>query len=272
MIKKDLKVASDGLPALPVGEWTIEKHERLRKYVGISSATRKKYATRSAAAYIDLYCSYGRSLVGASKLEKDGSSIVAAREANAKKSPFSEIHVADIEPDAVGATETRLKSHCASVHSYVGRAEVTVEAVKRKLNSNGLHFAFLDPYTIDLPFSIIQTLASFAHMDLLIHVSNFQRNLARYSKKDGGALDRFAPGWRLKVDPDHPNEGFVRSQIFDHWRTLIRGLDMQVFGVEKVLGNEGQKLYWLVFVARHELAGKFWKEICNVTGQGDLLG
>jgi hypothetical protein len=33
----------DGLPLDDVGPWAKEKHERLRKYIDISRATRRKY-------------------------------------------------------------------------------------------------------------------------------------------------------------------------------------------------------------------------------------
>jgi three-Cys-motif partner protein len=73
----------------------------------------------------------------------------------------------------------------------------------KDLNPSGLHFAFLDPYKLDsLPFSIIRKLAELKSMDTLIHVSiqDFQRNLQRYMKQEGGPLDRFAPGWRKFVN------------------------------------------------------------------------
>jgi hypothetical protein len=41
-------------------------------------------------------------------------------------------------------------------------------------------------------------------------------------------------------------------------------------GTELVSGTAGQRLYWLVFVSRHELAGEFWDKIRNVTPQGRL--
>lgn len=34
----------DGLPISEVGVWTLEKHERLRRYVDISRGVRKKLA------------------------------------------------------------------------------------------------------------------------------------------------------------------------------------------------------------------------------------
>jgi three-Cys-motif partner protein len=134
-----------------------------------------------------------------------------------------------------------------------------------------LHFAFLDPFKLDpLPFSIIATLANFKRMDMLIHVSihDLQRNLRTYM--EDGTLDRFAPGWRDIVNPQSPGKN-VRIGIFQHWLGLIRNLDMAPSeGIEIVTGTNRQPLYWLVLVARHQLAHKFWDAIRNVTPQGRL--
>jgi hypothetical protein len=39
-----------------------------------------------------------------------------------------------------------------------------------------------------------------------------------------------------------------------------------------VENSKSAELYWLVFVARHDLAHKLWKDIANVTPQGRLFG
>jgi three-Cys-motif partner protein len=169
-----------------------------------------------------------------------------------------------------------MPSGVGKLHPYVGKAETTVDHIVKKLNPGGLHFAFLDPYKLDpLPFSIIEKLAKFKSMDMLIHVSiqDFQRNLRRYMKQESGPLDRFAPGWRTVVNR-RDTERNIRITIFKHWLGLIRKLDMaasQGTEIEKVVGRKRQPLYWLVLVARHPLAHKFWNAIRNVSSQRELF-
>ena len=43
---------NDGLPLDEVGPWSKEKHERLRKYVDITRATRRKWVTAQVAQLI----------------------------------------------------------------------------------------------------------------------------------------------------------------------------------------------------------------------------
>jgi len=269
------RIGEDGLPASEVGAWTLEKHQRLERYVDISRAVRSKFLAKAGATYIDLFCGFGRSFIRDTDQEIRGSPIVAAEKAAASNTQFSEIHLADIEPAAVEAAHLRVKKICDNVETEIGPADQTVARITGKLNPYGLHFAFLDPFKMELPFTIIEQLATFKHMDILIHVSvhDFQRNLDLYVRTQNSPLDAFAPGWRDVVDLNQVQAAAIRKDIFQYWLQLIRGLDMAPSdGVESVYGDRGQRLYWLVFVARHSLAGKFWNKIRNVTRQGRLLG
>jgi three-Cys-motif partner protein len=253
-----------------VGEWTLEKHERLVRYVTISGGVRRKFA-RTHATYIELFCGPGRSVIEGTGERIDGSPVLAATTAVACRSPFSDIYLADAEESFVKAACARLPPKGGRVHPFVGAAETTVDQIIGRLDPEGYHFAFLDPYKLDpLPFSIIQRLARLEHMDMLIHVSvqDLQRNLRRYMQhEDDGPLDRFAPGWRAAVDVNE-NDRNVRIAIFQHWLSLIRGLNMEPSsGIEHVTGTKRQPLYWLVLVARHERALEFWDKIRNVTLQ-----
>ena len=109
-------------------------------------------------------------------------------------------------------------------------------------------------------------------MDMIIHVSlmDLQRNLDPYIGSQPSPLDIFVPGWRTVIEPMN-SIATIRRGIFDYWLSLIRNEDMQPSqGIEKVTGSKNQPLYWLVFVARHELAMKFWDEIRNVSDQQQL--
>ena len=168
-----------------------------------------------------------------------------------------------------------MPANAGRVHPHIGEAEETIDAIAQKLNPHGLHFAFLDPYKLDpLPFSILEKLARFKRMDMLIHVSihDFQRNLRLYMQERGGPLGRFAPGWRDVVNQKGTDRN-VRIAIFKHWLALIRNLDMaasQGIDIEKVVGTNRQPLYWLVLVARHDLAHEFWNKIRNVSQQHEF--
>lgn len=263
----------DGLPLACVGSWAEEKHARVRKYVDISRAARRKYLTGSGATFIELFCGPGRARIRDTTRIVDGSTLVAAKEAQATGTMFTEMHIADANASFVETTRKRLARLGVQARTYVGRSEDTVREIAQQLRKDGLHLAFLDPFDLkSLPFEVVKCLAGFKRMDMIIHVSlmDLQRNLEPYIKNQPSPLDIFAPGWRTVIVPMNPI-ATIRRGIFDYWLNLIRNEDMQPSqGVEKVTGSRNQPLYWLVFVARHELAMKFWEEIRNVSDQQQL--
>lgn len=190
----------DGLPLDMVGPWAEEKHEKLRKYIAISRGPRRKFLPpqgSGGASYIDLYCSWGRSVIRDTSTVIDGSPLVAFKAAKAADSAFSEIHLADMEAERCEAAVTRIRDLGGTAKGYTGSAAETVKSVVYALNPYGLHFAFLDPYNLQaLPFSVIEVLAQLKRVDILIHVSaqDLQRNLHVYTTPGDEQLNTFMPG------------------------------------------------------------------------------
>ena len=265
----------DGLPLDVVGSWAKEKHERLRKYVDITRATRRKWVHGSGGAtYIDLFCGAGRAIIRGTQLKIDGSPLVAFKAARDGHVPFSEIHIADVSEESCRAAECRLARAGGLAKPEVGNADATVIRIARKLNPYGLHFAFLDPYNLEaLPFSVIEALAKFKHIDVLIHVSvhDLQRNLDAYSLSKDGPLDHFAPGWRNSVSLKQ-SKSATRAAYVAYWAAKMEKLGFAPARYELIRGpTKNQRLYWLVMVSHHKLAQEFWDEIRNISGQGELL-
>jgi three-Cys-motif partner protein len=268
-------VLDDGLPIDVVGSWAKEKHERLRRYVDITSATRRKWVHGSGGAtYIDLFCGAGRAIIRGTQQKIDGSPLVAFKAARDSRVSFSDIHIADASEESCRASAHRLAKVGGSAKTEIGNADATVIRIARKLNRHGLHFAFLDPYKLEaLPFSVIQALAGFKHIDLLIHVSvhDLQRNLDIYSISQDGPLDRFAPGWRDAVSLKQ-SKSATRAAYVAYWAAEMEKLGFAPAHYELVRGpTKNQRLYWLVMVSHHKLAQDFWDKIRNVSGQGELL-
>jgi three-Cys-motif partner protein len=264
----------DGLPLDEVGAWAKEKHERLRKYVDISRGPRRKWVQgRGGATLIDLYCGTGRAIIRDTREKIDGSPLVAFKSARDGGVPFSEIHIADASEEKCRAAEQRIVKAGGSAIVEFGNAEDTVVRIASKLNPYGLHFSFLDPYNLeDLPFSVIEALAKFKHIDILVHVSahDLQRNLDAYSKDADGPLDLFAPGWRTAVNLKQ-SQPATRAAYIAYWTSKMEVLGFPPARYELVSGTtKNQRLYWLVLVSHHKLAKDFWDKIRIVSGQGEL--
>lgn len=259
----------DGMRRAIVGDWAPEKHVRLRKYVDITRAVRRKF--EGNATYIDLYCGPGRARLRQTGEIVEGSALVAALEAQ-RQTPYREVIIGDLDGINVDACEKRLReAKIDSVRPYVGTAADVAAQILPTLNPTGLKLAFLDPFNIEsLPFSVIETLAKAKRMDMLIHVSimDLQRNVR--AMMTSGKLDSFAPGWQKAINPAATNATTVMS-IFAYWRSLLTGLDYRVSdNIERVTGNHSQPLYWLVYVSQHPLGDKLWGEVSHVEPQRRL--
>jgi three-Cys-motif partner protein len=213
----------DGYVREVVGSWVQDKHTRLARYIGISRSVRAKFigAGNAGATFIDLYSGPGRLRISSETQAIHGSPLVAWHEAVDSGAAFTEVHVADADPEMSEAVGARLRKIRAPVFAETGPADQTVDRVIAKLNPYALHFAFLDPYNLGaLPFEIIHSLAKMKRMDILIHMSvqDLQRNLQRYIDKQNSPLDVFAPGWRAHVDVSRSDE-LIRAKYLEYWRS-----------------------------------------------------
>jgi three-Cys-motif partner protein len=266
---------ADGRLLDEVGPWAKDKHERLRKYIDISRAARRKFVVGpGGATYIDLFCGAGRAFVRDLNETIDGSPLVAFKSARDGGVPFSEIHIADLDEQRCAAAAARIADAGGAATQYSGSAADTVAEIAARLNPYGLHFAFLDPFNLDaLPFKVIETLSRLRRIDMLIHVSaqDLQRNLDMYSISSDGPLDHFAPGWRNVVDLGQARAS-TRAAYISYWTSKMEELGLPpARRAELVSGTKkNQRLYWLVFVSRSEFAKSLWDKIRNISGQGEL--
>jgi three-Cys-motif partner protein len=145
------------------------------------------------------------------------------------------------------------------------------------LNPEALHFAFVDPYSLGaLSLPVIQGLAAFKRMDILVHLSvmDLFRNLEHNLANDSREFDNFAPGWREHVQLNLPDRE-QRRQLFEYWKSLIDGLGLEASTKLRAIKNGVQRdLYWLLLLYRHDLAEKFWNIVLRYQPNqtGDLFG
>jgi three-Cys-motif partner protein len=270
----DLIDGDDGLPAEDVGAWAKEKHDLLCRYVDISRGTRGKFIGpgKAGATYVDLFCGPGRAKVRDGEFI-DGSCMAAWRKSQEGGSPFSSVLIADLDETRLRAAEARLKAAGAPVHAFHGPATETSAKIVNRLDPYGLHFAFLDPFSLGvLDFRIFQTLARRKRMDVLVHLSkmDLQRNLGRNIVADTSAFDAFAPGWRDVVGTDQGQRA-IRTELMEHWKSLVANAGFDPSTEMKLIkGGQEQHLYWLLLVAGHELAHRFWKIASNTDKQGSF--
>jgi hypothetical protein len=262
-------LGDDGLPLDEVGSWAKEKHERLRKFIDISRATRRKWVQGpGGATYIDLYCGTGKATIRDSGENIDGSPLVAFKCARSGGVPFSEIHIADASGESCRAADLRLRSLGALPFTETGPA--SEDRAANNQATEPLRTALRFSRSVQSPGPSLFS----KYIDLLIHVSaqDLQRNFAAYTKSADSPLDAFAPGWRRSVDLGRSPPA-IRAAFFAYWAASIEALGLPpAKRAELVSGTtKNQRLYWLVFVSRSDFAKRLWDKIRSLSGQRDLL-
>lgn len=265
----------DGLLAGEVGVWVKQKHNFLQRYLDISRATRQKYVgpKNAGATYIDLFCATGRAKIKGTSEWVDGSPVSAWKISVAGGAKFSEMIIADLDDNARSACAERLKKLGAPVREISGSALDAVKMLPSILNPYGLHFAFIDPYSLGaLNFEIIRSLSTLKRIDMMIHVSamDLQRNLDKNVGFDDSSYDEFAPGWREKVNLVS-SQSAIRTAVINYWRESVAALGtLPTPQMKLITGSKNQPLYWLLIAAKHSLAQSFWEKAVD-DGQGKLL-
>jgi three-Cys-motif partner protein len=265
MTQKDEHYSLDenGLPVENVGPWANDKLKIVTDYIQASGAARRRYLT-SGASYIDVFCGPGRSRIRTTGQIIDGSPVAAFKKAKGSLAPFTAINISDANPELLAAAEKRLSALGAPLSVIPGPASSAMPKIVDGLNPNGLHFAFLDPHNFGtLSFDLFESLAKLKRIDIIVHVSlsDLQRNADRYTSEAHRQFDRFAPGWRRDVGTDM-NQGSLRAAIIQYWSDKVMKLGLpRAEHCELITGTQQQRLYWLILLARHELAHKLWSKI-----------
>jgi three-Cys-motif partner protein len=256
----------DGLIVEKVGSWAVEKVKIITDYVYASGGARYNYL-RTGAAYIEPFCGPGRSLIRGTSELIDGSSIAAFKRALDSPARFTSINISDGDDELLAAATTRLAALSAPVRSVAGPASKAMPKIVRSLDPRGLHLAFLDPYNLGaLSFDLFQQLAKLKRIDVIAHVSvaDLQRNAARYAEEDYDQFDKFAPGWRNEISAEQ-NKAAFRAAMMSYWSAKVAALGLpRAKHLELIRGDRGQRLYWLILLAKHELAHGLWSKISSV--------
>jgi hypothetical protein len=72
-----------------------------------------------------------------------------------------------------------------------------------------------------------------------------------------------APGWREKVGTNM-NQETLRAALIQYWSDKVMALGLpRARHWELIKGDHGQRLYWLILLARNDLAHDLWERISS---------
>jgi three-Cys-motif partner protein len=262
-------LADDQLPLRCVGSWARDKLYYLQRYMNVfNSSMKDKWPKR---AYVELFAGPGLGIVRDSGDIIGGSPLLAVEQAV----PFSLYIFVDINRNAVEALEKRVKrlNPGVDVRSIPGDCNVSVDEIRRCIDSSYLILTFIDPTSMQIKFSTIDRLAQNLRMDLIINFP-LQAINRSYTYAMQGYVEKYdsffgTREWE-KIIKKHTDVRSVGAKLFDLYTSQLRTIgygeitDLSDAGEILVRGPKNIPLYYLFLASKHRIAYKLWNQIQKI--------
>lgn len=272
------EVRDDKLEIPEVGDWSFQKWGLLGSYCNIfTTGMRKKW---DQLIYIDLFSSSGFAKIkGTDRIYYSSAFIAMSIPEKFDKYIFCEKDQKLL--DSLKKRADRLYPSL-NVSFILGDSNENVNLIKKEIppfgkNNTLLAFCFVDPFSLDLHFNTIKTLAK-GKMDFLILLAlhmDAKRNLQYYIDENSDKIAFFVgdSNWRNefqqfgtdgkafirylaeKYDRNMSQLGYVKPETKHQVRSSVKNLP----------------LYYLAFYSKHKRGNDFYKKIKKTaTGQTEL--
>lgn len=251
--------SDDGSAVQCVGEWVLDKHEYVRRYIEATHGARARYLGpgNGGAAFVDLYAGPGRARIRDTGEFVAGSPFLAL---DHKVAPFSRVVLCELAEVNLTALSKRIEHEQTRVSLIDGDCNEVIHEIVSAVPARGLNLAFVDPYSLAaLSFETLRRLAAVQRMDLIIHfpTGGIKRN---WGKVDEG-LDRFlgTKDWRAAA----PGGAKDAAKLVDVLREQLTGAGYTGANVRAVPieNKKHARMYHLVFASKHALADKIWNDV-----------
>ena len=273
-------IASDGLPARCVGQWSQDKVYYISRYAEIFSTGMKNLFPRRS--YIDFFAGPGRCVLTEDGNEFDGTPLCALK----SKEGFSTYHFVEADPTLFQALRTRAATseRISTVKWYGSDANVAVDKVMRDLGTDALTLAVIDPTGLHFRFDSLEALTRNRRVDFIYLFPDgmdVRRNLELYLSKDHSEIDdvlgtrRWRSASKDEVSKsalsDAPCPGATKIVVKIFKEELAKlGYPYVTSGDDIRFKNSKQaNLYLLVFASKNSKGHDFWQKIqvIEATGQ-----
>lgn len=281
----DYIIASDGLPALPVKQHTLEKLNAIGRYIE-QFATSMKPTGRATGFrgfqernYIDLFSGPGLCVIEGIEQEIPGSPILALL----CKYPLTNYYFVDINPDYIAALKGRAdalnRTEVVSRRYFVGDCNEQISQILRCINTRySINLAVIDGFSIECKWATIQALASCYRMDLIIlfpQGMSINRNLKKWAEAVSNPLDAFfgTDKWKYIYESAGGKASKCIRPFLDLYQNNLKRLGYSKAGqIHEFLvrSKRGQKLYYLIFASRNPLGDHFWTQATSKSAGGQM--
>lgn len=269
-MKKDkLLWTPDGLATSETGNWAEEKYGLLSAYIEMfSTGMVNKWGKR---VYIDLYSGPGCTQIRETHKCFRGSPLIAL----SVKVPFDKYIFCEEDQVKLNALMQRVAKHFSHLDVSFIQGDCNtkvldiINAVPRHSKSETvLNFCFVDPFSLNLQFNTIKTLAT-KYIDFLVLLAldmDGRRNLKNYILPRSKKIELFLglsdwrKRWQYFSQTDNNFQRFLAAEFEGQMLSLgykkhPRGNTKHISTLDKNL-----PLYHLAFFSRHPKGYAFWDE------------
>ena len=268
----NLPVEADSHPALTVdtgkngggvGGWVhSQKHKLLATYIDAARAVANS-GKFSNWVYLDPFSGPGRMNTKGETATRPGGAMVAWRQSQISKAPFSKVFIGDLDASKLSACEARLRAVGCPVTAFAGPATQTAIEMVKAVPPRSLCLVYIDPYNLALlSYDLIKTFAALPKVDFVMHFSTMDllRNVDVELDPDRARFDDVSPGWRTRLAG--VSKQSLVAAFLDDWSQQVKALGFSFSKTMPLIYNDSQhEIYKLVFFARHDMPLRLWKDI-----------
>jgi three-Cys-motif partner protein len=261
-----MEVQDDGLFIPEVRQWALEKYSLVGGYSDIfTSGMHKKW---HQLAYIDLFAGAGYARIKETGKIYKSSALIAL----SVPIPYTKHILCEADDKCFDALQKRIKRHfpSADVSFVYGDSNLKINEIKSHLpkynkSNTLLPFCFVDPYSLNLHFKTIETLAG-GLMDFLIlqalHMDANRNFDNYYVNENSNKIEKYLDdkGWRKKFDSNAMYKtDFVRF-LFNEYHQKMLALQYQPEKqAHQIKSNvKNLPLYYLAFYSKHARGNDFF--------------
>jgi three-Cys-motif partner protein len=264
-----IEVQTDGLAIPEVREWSLEKYKLVGSYADIfTSGMRQKW---NQLVYIDLFAGAGYAQIKETKKIYKNSALLAMSVPN----PFTKYILCEQDEEKFEALSTRVKRDFSHLNCELikGDSNLNVARVIKAIPPYGkgntlLPFCFVDPYSLNLNFNTIKSLAN-GLMDFLIlqalHM-DANRNFETYLKEENKRIEEYLglENWRELFEKESVSykKDFVKFLAEQYQEQMNRLGYQKEKHMHHIRSNEKNlPLYYLSFYSKDKRGVDFFKKV-----------
>ena len=270
-----IDVDDDGLPALNVHTWAKEKYIRSTMYAELFATGMKAKWKR---AYIGICTGPGHVRIQESKRRVLGAPLLALQRLPDR---FDRYIFCDVDNEYMGALQQRVDRDYpnSDVKFVLGDVNLKIDEIVSEIPDGALTFAFIDPFQLNIGFSVIRSLSKHGNVDILLTLMLYpDAGRARHIYvRDHNKVDRFLGDaeWRQRWEQaSRRNEPFVPF-LADEFGQRLAGegyINPGLAGMYQVRAPiRNTPLYHMAFFSRAKRGMDFWKKVLKYSSdQGEL--